>query len=45
MVAVSKVWTETLVLLSVPDQDSVSTADGEPVSYELQGPNCANSQA
>lgn len=31
MVAVSKVWTETLVLLRVPEQDKVSTGDGEPL--------------
>lgn len=44
VVAVSEVWTKTPVLLYVLDQDRASTGDGEPVSYELQGPNCANSQ-
>lgn len=42
--AVGKVWTETLVLLCVLDWDRVSTGDGEPLGYELQGPNSANSQ-
>lgn len=42
--AVSKVRTETPVLLCVPDQDRGSTGDGESLSCELQALNCANSQ-
>lgn len=32
VVALSKIWTGTLVLLRVPEQDRVSTGDGEPLS-------------
>lgn len=44
VVAVSKVRTETLVLLCVPDQERGSTGGREPLSHELQALNCANSQ-
>ena len=44
VVAASKVRTETLVLLCVPDRERGSTGDGEPLSRELQALNCANSQ-